>query len=294
MPKRREYITVDVFTDRPLEGNQLAVFTDARELREPEFQRLAREMNLSETTFVLPRDPAVERERGVKVRIFTVAEELDFAGHPTLGTAAALRARCGAAQVELDLRAGKIPVEFDDAQGPCFGTMRQRDPEFGRVHRREDIAGFTNLRVEDLRDDVPIQTVSTGMAFAVVPVATLAALQGLRVDTAGAAAHAGRTDAKFFFFVSTETVDPKARIHARMIFYNGEDPATGSASGCCAAWLVKHGLAASEERVLIEQGIECGRPSRLFVSAERRVDTVTNVRVGGSAVEVARGVLTLP
>ena len=292
--RRLDYTLYDVFTDRPLEGNQLAVFTDARELREPEFQRLAREMNLSETTFVLPRDPAVERERGVKVRIFTVAEELDFAGHPTLGTAAAVRARCGTAQVELDLRAGKIPVEFDHAQGPCFGTMRQRDPEFGRVHRREDIAGFTNLRVEDLRDDVPIQTVSTGMAFAVVPVATLAALQGLRVDTAGAAAHASRTDAKFFFFVSTETVDPKARIHARMIFYNGEDPATGSASGCCAAWLVKHGLAASEERVLIEQGIECGRPSRLFVSAERRVDTVTNVRVGGSAVEVARGVLTLP
>ena len=292
--RRFDYTLYDVFTDRAFEGNQLAVFSDARELREPEFLRLAREMNLSETTFVLPRDPSVERERGVKVRIFTVAEELDFAGHPTLGTAAAFRGRTGAARVELDLRAGKIPVEFEDGAGSCFGTMRQRDPEFGRTHRREDISAFTNLRVEDLRDDVPIQTVSTGMAFAIVPVATLAALQGLRVDSAGASAHAGRTDAKFFFFVSTETVDPKAKIHARMIFYNGEDPATGSASGCCAAWLVKHGLAASEERVMIEQGLECGRPSKLFVSAARRGDAVTNVRVGGSVVEVARGVFTLP
>ena len=292
--RRFDYSLYDVFTDRPLEGNQLAVFTDARELREPEFQHLAREMNLSETTFVLPREPSIERECGIKARIFTVAEELDFAGHPTLGTAAAIRGRTRVPRVELDLRSGKIPVEFDDGQGPCFGTMRQRDPEFGHVHRREDIAAFTNLRREDLRDDVPIQTVSTGMSFAVVPVATLAALQGLRVDTVGATAHAGRTDAKFFFFVSTETVDPKAKIHARMIFYNGEDPATGSASGCCAAWLVKHGLAASGERVAIEQGLECGRPSRLFVSAERRGDTVTNVRVGGSAVEVARGVFTLP
>ena len=289
-----DYALYDVFADRALEGNQLAVFTDARDLREEELQRLAREMNLSETTFVLPRDPAIERKRGVKVRIFTVTEELDFAGHPTLGTAAAIRGSSGTARVELDLRAGKIPVEFADGPGPCFGTMRQRDPEFGRIHQREDIAAFTNLAVGDLREDVPIQTVSTGMAFAIVPVRTLAALQRLRVDGAGATAHAGKTDAKFFFFVSTETVDPKAQVHARMIFYNGEDPATGSASGCCAAWLVRHGLAASDERVLIEQGLECGRPSKLFVSAERRGDAVTNVRVGGSAVEVARGVFTLP
>ena len=292
--RRFDYALYDVFTDRALEGNQLAVFTDARELREAELQRLAREMNLSETTFVFPREPAVERERGVKVRIFTVAEELDFAGHPTLGTAAAIRERTGGSRVVLDLHAGKIPVEFADGPGPCFGTMRQRDPEFGLTHRREDIAAFTNLAVADLRDDVPIETVSTGMAFAIVPVRTLKALESLRVDAAGAGAHAGETDTKFFFFVSTETVDPQAHVHARMIFYNGEDPATGSASGCCAAWLVKHGLAASGARVMIEQGLECGRPSKLFVSAERAGDAIVNVRVGGSVVEVARGVFTLP
>jgi len=289
-----DYAVVDVFTDRALEGNAVAVFTDARALREEEFQRLARETNLSETTFILPRDAGVERAQGVKVRIFTVAEELPFAGHPTLGTASVIRGGTGASRVELDLRVGKIPVEFESGPGPSFGTMRQRDPEFGRIHRPEDIAGFTNLRPEDLRTDVPIQTVSTGMAFAVVPMATLAALQNLRFDYPRSFEYSRGTDAKFFFFVSTETVDPQADVHARMIFYNGEDPATGSASGCCAAWLVKHGLVKPGQRVVIEQGIECGRPSRIVVSADLDGDAVVNVRVGGSVVEVARGTFTLP
>ncbi len=289
-----DYTVVDVFTERALEGNSLAVFTDARALREEEFQRLARETNLSETTFILPRDAGVERAQGVKVRIFTVAEELPFAGHPTLGTASVIRSGTGASRVELDLRVGKIPVEFESGSGPSFGTMRQRDPEFGRIHRPRDIAGFTNLRPEDLRTDVPFQTVSTGMAFAIVPVATLAALQNLRFDYPRSFEYSRGTDAKFFFFVSTETVDPQADVHARMIFYNGEDPATGSASGCCAAWLVKHGLVKPGQRVVIEQGIECGRPSRIVVSADLDGDAVVNVRVGGSVVEVARGTFTLP
>ena len=289
-----DYTVVDVFTERALEGNPLAVFTDARALREEEFQRLARETNLSETTFILPRDAGIERVQGVKVRIFTVAEELPFAGHPTLGTASVIRGGTGASRVELDLRIGKIPVEFESGPGSSFGTMRQRDPEFGRNHRPEDIAGFTNLRPEDLRTDVPIQTVSTGMAFAIVPVATLAALQNLRFDYPRSFEYSRGTDAKLFFFVSTETVDPQADVHARMIFYNGEDPATGSASGCCAAWLVKHGLAKPGQRVVIEQGLECSRPSRIVVSADRNGDVIVNVRVGGSVVEVARGTFTLP
>ena len=287
------YTVVDVFTDRALEGNAVAVFTDARTLREEEFQRLARETNLSETTFILPREAAIEREHGVKVRIFTVAEELPFAGHPTLGTASVIRGGTGASCVELDLLVGKIPVEFACELGPSFGTMRQRDPEFGQIHRREDIARFTNLRAEDLRDDVPIQTVSTGMAFAIVPVKTLAALRNLRFDYPRSFEYSQGTDAKLFFFVSTETVNAQADVHARMIFYNGEDPATGSASGCCAAWLVKHGVAKPGQRVVIEQGLECRRPSRIVVSADRDGDAIVDVRVGGSVVEVARGTFTL-
>jgi trans-2,3-dihydro-3-hydroxyanthranilate isomerase len=287
------YTVVDVFTDRALEGNAVAVFTDARALREEEFQRLARETNLSETTFILPRQAAIEREHGVKVRIFTVAEELPFAGHPTLGTASVIRGGTGASRVELDLPVGKIPVEFASEPGPSFGTMRQRDPEFGQVHRPEDIARFTNLCPGDLRDDVPIQTVSTGMAFAIVPVKTLAALQNLRFDYPRSFEYSQGTDAKLFFFVSTETVDAQADVHARMIFYNGEDPATGSASGCCAAWLVRHGLFKAGQRVVIEQGLECRRPSRIMVSADRDGDAIVDVRVGGAVVEVARGTFTL-
>src|SRR4029077_17420515 len=135
----------DVFTANPLEGNSLAVFFDARGVSDAEMQLIAKEMNLSETTFILPRDPEIERERGVRVRIFTVQEELPFAGHPTLGTAMALRnMSSGGARpdrVALDLAVGKIPVEFkSDADGRVFGEMRQRDPEFGSVHSRQDVA----------------------------------------------------------------------------------------------------------------------------------------------------------
>src|SRR3954468_19622508 len=140
------YKLVDVFTKEPLAGNMLAVFTDARGISDGEMQKLAKETNLSETTFILPREKDVEAKNGVKVRIFTVSEELEFAGHPTLGTANVLRGLNGggAKQIDLDLRVGKIPVTFEDAAdgGLPFGEMRQRDPEFGQKHKREDIAPF--------------------------------------------------------------------------------------------------------------------------------------------------------
>jgi len=119
----------------------------------------------------------------------------------------------------------------------------------------------------------------------------LETLQRLSFNYSNAVEYLAKTDGKFLYFVSRETVDPKARLHARMIFYNGEDPATGSAAGCTAAWMAMHGVAKSDERVLIEQGIETKRPSQLFVRAEKRSDSVVNVRVGGRAVEVARGEL---
>jgi len=114
----------------------------------------------------------------------------------------------------------------------------------------------------------------------------------LRVDMKGSEEYLGRSGGKFFYFVGRETVDPSARLHARMMFYNGEDPATGSAAGCTAAWMVAHGVAQPEERVLIEQGIEMKRPSRIFVRASRQDDRVVNVRVGGNVVEVMRGEIT--
>jgi trans-2,3-dihydro-3-hydroxyanthranilate isomerase len=287
-------VQVDVFTDRALTGNSLAVFLDGRGLSTEHMQDLAREMNLSETTFILPGDAGQEKDREVRVRIFTVQEELPFAGHPTLGTAFVLRGQSGMAEVRLELNAGTVPVCFTEQSGqPAFGEMTQNVPEFGAVHNIEDVARLTNLSAADFDDSAPIQTVSTGLSFTMVPVRSLEAVKKLRLDLDRAADYLERRGGKFFYFVCRETVNPKARLHARMIFYNGDDPATGSAAGCCAAWMVAHGVAASEEQVLIEQGIEMHRPSGIFVRAtkqnNRSDNHIVNVRVGGNCVEVLRG-----
>ncbi len=284
----------DVFSSRPLEGNSLAVFLDGRGLTDAEMQSITKEMNLSETTFILPRDAAIERERGVRVRIFTVQEELPFAGHPTLGTAFALRGSSTAESVVLELNVGKVPVHFEERAGePVFGEMTQIDPTFGVQHQRDAVARATGLREQDFDDSLPIQTVSTGIPFTVTPLKSLAVIQNLQVDLNGSAEYLSRSGGKFFYFVTRETVDREARIHARMLFYNGEDPATGSAAGCTAAWMVAHGVAKSDERVLIEQGVEMKRPSRIFVRASRSDNRVVNVRVGGHSVEIMRGELLL-
>jgi trans-2,3-dihydro-3-hydroxyanthranilate isomerase len=304
-PRRLAMVQWDVFSSRPLEGNSLAVFLDGRGLTDPEMQALAKEMNLSETTFILPRDSVTERERGIRVRIFTVQEELPFAGHPTLGTAFALRGRgsedrgdenrgnekkTGAAQVVLELNVGKVPVSFEDSlDEPAFGEMTQVNPTFGIQHNREAIARATGLRIEDLDDSLPIETVSTGLPYTVTPLKSLAVIRDLHIDVNRATEYLARTDGRFFYFVTRETVDREARLHARMLFYNGEDPATGSAAGCTAAWMVAHGVAKPDERVLIEQGVEMKRPSRIFVRAARSDNRVVNVRVGGNAVEILRG-----
>jgi trans-2,3-dihydro-3-hydroxyanthranilate isomerase len=279
----------DVFSSRPLEGNSLAVFLDGRGLTDAEMQSLAKEMNLSETTFILPRDAATEREHGVRVRIFTVQEELPFAGHPTLGTAFALRGQSRANKVTLELNVGKVPVDFENGAGVAFGEMTQIDPTFGIQHEREAVARATGLSVQDFDGSLPIQTVSTGVAFTVTPLKSLAVMQNLQIDLKRAAEYLDKSAGKFFYFVTRETADREARLHARMLFYNGEDPATGSAAGCTAAWMVANGVAKADERVLIEQGIEMKRPSRIFVRASRNDNRVVNVRVGGNSVEIMRG-----
>lgn len=290
--KHLQFFQFDVFTSSPLDGNPLAVFPNASGLSDDQMQAIAREMNLSETTFVFPRDAAVEKERGIRVRIYTVQEELPFAGHPTLGTAFALRGSSGAAEIRLELNVGTIPVRFEDQPGqPAFGEMTQIDPVFGMVHDRKKVAQVTGIPIDDIAPDVPVQTVSTGVPFTILPLRDLAAARRLRIDQERASEYLAASGGKFFFCVARETVDPSARLHARMLFYNGEDPATGSASGCAAAWMVEQGIAKPDERVMIEQGVEMKRPSRIFVSASRRNDRVVNVRVGGNVVEVLRGEL---
>jgi trans-2,3-dihydro-3-hydroxyanthranilate isomerase len=289
--RRFRFVQLDVFTSRPFEGNSLAVFPDGRGLGDSQMQALAREMNLSETTFILPREQSVEQERGVRVRIFTVQEELPFAGHPTLGTAFWLRGSTGGNKVALEMNVGKVPVNFQEKAGePVFGEMTQVEPKFGSAHDRETVVRVTSLLDGDIDPSLPIQTVSTGMPFTIVPLRGLAAIRRLQVDVKSAGEYLERSGGgKFFYFVTRETVDPAARLHARMMFYNGEDPATGSAAGCAAAWMVANRVAQSDERVLIEQGVEMLRPSQIFVRATRTDDRVVNVRVGGNAVEVLRG-----
>lgn len=281
----------DVFTSKSLEGNSLAVFFDGSGLGDAQMQAIAREMNLSETTFVLPREQAVEAERGVRVRIFTVQEELPFAGHPTLGTAFALRGTSKATQIVLELNVGKVPVRFEaSAAGePDFGEMTQVDPTFGPRHDAGAIARVTGLQVTDLDSSVPIETVSTGLPYTIVALRSLNTIQKLRLDLSRADEYLAQSGGKFFYFVCRETIASDARLHARMLFYNGEDPATGSAAGCAAAWMAAHSVAQPGERVLIEQGVEIGRPSRIFVSASRSDNRIVNVRVGGQAVEIMRG-----
>ena len=175
--RQLRFAQIDVFSSKKLQGNPLAIFLDARGLSDNEMQALARETRLEETTFVIPREASVERENGVKVRIFTRDEELPFAGHPTLGTAVALRNRLArdraaesVAQIVLDLKVGKVPVEFKtDSSGTVFGEMRQIEPVFGEIHERETIAALLGISPSEISDDGAIQTVSTGLPFAIVP-----------------------------------------------------------------------------------------------------------------------------
>ena len=295
MAKREfSFVQLDVFTSRPLEGNQLAVFTDARGLSDEEMQKLARETNLCETTFILPRDAQTERKDGHKVRIFTVFEELPFAGHPTLGTAWYLRQHSSDDEIVLDLKIGKIPVRFEQRDGLLFGEMRQAEPQFGRTHSHADVAKVLGVAVSELDENTPIQTVSTGMPFTIVPFRSLSTLQNLSIGWSQMAPYLATIGSPaFFYLVCRETIAPDATLHARMIFYNGEDPATGSAAGCCTAWAVKHGVLASDTQGMIEQGIETRRPSYLHIRATKSQETVTNVRVGGNVVHVIDGKVTM-
>jgi len=298
MSDNYEFVQLDVFTRTPLTGNPLAIFTDARGLTDQQMQALAREMNLSETTFVLPREAEVEAQEGKRVRIFTVEEELPFAGHPTLGTALYLHSTAASREIVLDLNVGKIGVRFsvdsdhrsNRVAGDVFGEMRQRDPEFGPTLPPDKVASV--LGSEEIAVEWPSQIVSTGLPFAIVPIRDAKTLANLKPDLAKVGALLEGTGARFCYFISPER-QGRLEVRARMFFYGGEDPATGSAAGCAVSWMVQHGLAKSDEQILISQGVEARRPSELFVRATRDGENVTNVRVGGYAVEVLRGTVNL-
>jgi trans-2,3-dihydro-3-hydroxyanthranilate isomerase len=291
-----EYQLCDVFTSRPLEGNQLAVFLDAEGLSDEEMQAIARETNLSETTFICRRDVTTERERGIRVRIFTVAEELPFAGHPTLGTSATIRSLFpefhGAQQIVLDLKVGQVPVVFtEDGKSPyVFGEMTQPEPVFGLLHEAARVAPLLGLSAEDVAEGWPLQTVSTGMPYCIVPLRSVEALGRMCLQFPASEEYRAQSDVKFFYAIAQES---EGVWRARMQFYNGEDPATGSAAGCAISYLVQNGIVAPRQRVHLRQGIEMKRPSDLYLSADLVDGKIEKVCVGGRTIPVARGRLFL-
>ncbi|HEY6488777.1 MAG TPA: PhzF family phenazine biosynthesis protein [Terracidiphilus sp.] len=294
-----EYFVVDVFTETALAGNPVSVVVDTIGMPTERMQAIAREFNLSETTFVQRRSPVIEEAEGVRVRIFTTHEELAFAGHPTLGTARALKTLAPEVvhdnTVTLALNVGPIPVRFDDKPGATsvYGEMTQRDPEFGAELDSAIVARLTGLSTDDLDPSAAPQVVSTGTAFAIVVLRSADALARLRVEQEEATAWLRALGARWFFVLGpTGSKNPDFR--ARMQFNGGEDPATGSAAGCAISYLVARGAVPSGQRIHLRQGVEIGRPSDLFLSAKTNSAKVTDVRVAGSTVLVAKGRLFLP
>jgi len=290
-----EYHLVDVFTGTALQGNGLAVVFDTLGLPTQRMQEIAREFNLSETTFIQRRDAAIEKAEGVRVRIFTTQEELPFAGHPTLGTASVLKLAAHEVladnTIRLALKVGTVPVQFK--QGTLFGEMTQRDPEFLDQLDPAEVARLCCLNADDLHPTVPPQVVSTGTAFAIVALRSHEPLARLRVNQEPATQylrqHGGR-----WFYVMGPTVSTAPAWRARMQFYGGEDPATGSAAGCAISYLVGHNIVAAGQQIHVQQGVEIGRTSDLFLAADSLDGKVANVRVAGSTVPVAKGTIFLP
>jgi trans-2,3-dihydro-3-hydroxyanthranilate isomerase len=292
-----DYFVVDVFTDEPLKGNPLAVVMNTCGLDTGRMQAIAREFNLSETTFVERRTVDVERAEGVRVRIFTAQEELPFAGHPTLGTASVLKMTAPETlhgdTVTLAENVGPVPVRFEQGGSGFFGEMTQREPEFALELDRGEIAPLLGLVENDLDPAVKPQVVSTGNPFAIVVLRSVEALGRLKTDQDAATAWLRERKARWFYVLAPEPNQNQngTKYRARMQFYGGEDPATGSAAGCAIAYLVAHGAATSEVRIRVRQGVEMGRPSDLFLTAKKDSARVTDVRVAGSTVLVAMGQL---
>jgi trans-2,3-dihydro-3-hydroxyanthranilate isomerase len=293
-----DYFVVDVFSNTPLKGNPLAVVFDTANLSTEQMQSIAREFNLSETTFVQRRVAAIERAEGVRVRIFTTQEELNFAGHPTLGTASVLKLQAPETLVNntvtLALNVGSVPVRFSGES--LHGEMTQRDPEFGAELDRPTVAQLTGLVVDDLEPALTPQVVSTGTAFAIVALHSAQALSRLRVDHKTATPWLRDRGARWFYVLGPElnAASSEPIWRARMQFYGGEDPATGSAAGCAISYLVAHKAVASGQQVHVRQGLEIGRPSDLLLSAKKQSAKVTDVRVAGSTVSVAIGHIFQP
>ena len=276
MPTFR-YVVCDVFTDRPLTGNQLAVFTDAREIDDDSMQALAREMNFAETVFVLPSEDAHAR-----IRIFTPAIEVPFAGHPTLGTAFVLAAPLQLDEILLETGRGIVPVALErDEARIVFGRMSQPPPTVEPYADADALLAAVGVE----RSELPVEVYDNGIRHVFVALPSEDSVASLRPDLSMLAALPGVLGVNCF-------AGSGRRWKTRMFAPGGgvtEDPATGSAAGPLAVHLARHGRIGFGEEIEISQGVELGRPSKLYARAEGSRERIERVEVGGSAVVVARG-----
>lgn len=276
------YVLADVFTGEPLAGNPVAVFTDARDLEGGTMQRIARELNLSETVFVLPP----ERGGHARIRIFTPTVELPFAGHPVLGTAFVLGAPLQLATILLEVGVGEIPVELerDESWRIVFGRMTQPVPRVEPLERADEL--FAALRVEG--SELPVERYDNGVRHVILVLGSRDEVIALEPDIA-ALRRVGEVGVSC---LAGEGAAWKSRMFAPALGVV-EDPATGSAAGPIACHLARHGRIGWGEEIVIEQGAEIGRPSTLHARADGGAGLIDRVVVGGQAVVVARGELRL-
>jgi trans-2,3-dihydro-3-hydroxyanthranilate isomerase len=301
--RQLQYRIVDVFTDRMFGGNPLAVFLDGRGVSDTEMQALAREMNLSETTFILPPDDPANNFR---VRIFTPGRELPMAGHPTIGTAFVLAREQmvptggGTVTIRLEEKVGLIPVRIEIKDGaPDKIWMTQPRPTFGPVFpNAAAVAEMLGIETANIRSDLPIEVVSCGMPFLFVPVRDLATMRRLSFNRDLSRRALESLEVSEVFAFAMEVENAGSTVHSRMFAPElgvPEDPATGGASGPLGSYLVRYGVVSAQPKASIvsEQGIEMGRPSFIHIEITQEANEITEVKVGGQTVFVGGGEIEL-
>ena len=291
--EKKIYYIVDVFAEEKYAGNQLAVFLNGSLYSDVEMQQIAKEMNFSETTFIMSGSVV---DDSIPVRIFTPAEELPFAGHPTLGTAYIVQQEIIGKMIpllNLDLKIGKIPVTFEYLNDrPDIITMQQMEPTFGKVFKKEELCDILNIDPTDIDDRFPIEEASTGMPDIMVPLKTLNAVKRCSIDTKKYYDLIKNLDSKAIMVFAPETYHAGNQLNVRMFadyFGVPEDPATGSANGALTGYLVKNRYFDTDKiSIRVEQGYEIGRPSLLYLNGSE-TDGKIDIMVGGKVVKIAKG-----
>jgi trans-2,3-dihydro-3-hydroxyanthranilate isomerase len=305
------YLHLDVFTDRPFEGNQLAVFPDPQGLSTADMQAIAREMNFSESTFIFPAEDTAAAARGgrAKMRIFTPGSELPMAGHPTIGSTFALAALGtilpGSRDFVFELGVGPTPVSLDWSDGAlAFAWMTQLLPAFGdTITDRAAFAAAVGVDERELVGGLPLEVISCGVPYLFVPLTSREAVDRVSIERRALTRcfrDAGIEEQAIFLFTTAPGPDGGSveTVYSRMLAPShgiSEDPATGSASGPLGCYLVHHEIVSSEaaSSMLSLQGVAMGRPSRIYIAIDARDGGISRVRVGGSAVLVGRGELNV-